>query len=67
MDPVEPDARRVHEVRADRVSVAKNEPARAQGPIACVVTSAVREAGKNGGLEAMILAQREPLEELDLR
>ena len=66
MDTVESDARRVHEIRGDRVGIAQHEPARAQRPIAGVVTSAVREAGEYGGLEAMILAQREPLEELDL-
>src|SRR5215469_7313943 len=67
MDTVEPDARRVHQVRADRVSVAEHKPASSQRPIARVITSAVRKAGKYGGLKAMILAQGEPFEELDLR
>src|SRR5215470_7103379 len=67
MDTVEPNARRIHEIRGNRMRVAEHEPARAQRPIARVVTSAVRKAGECGGLEAMILTQGEPLEELDLR
>src|SRR5215472_18102779 len=67
MNTVEPDARRVHQVRADGVSVAEHEPARGQRPIARVVASAVRKAGKYGRLKAMILAQGKPLKELDLR